>query len=54
MNVLFACFPPQKSLNELVAEEEANNILAPNNNTPAQQTSVNNKFDPSDPNNIAI
>ena len=46
--------PPQKSLNELVAEEEANNILAPNNNTPAQQTSVNNKFDPSDPNNIAI
>ena len=46
--------PPQKSLNELVAEEEANNILAPNNNTPTQQTPANNKFDPSDPNNIAI
>ena len=45
--------PPEKSLEELVAEEEAGNIIA-SPGVSNQQPALPNQFDPSDPNNIAI
>ncbi len=42
---------PQKSLEELVAQEEANNIMS---NPVNPQTTTPKPFDPSDPNNVAL
>ena len=42
---------PQKSLEELVAQEEANNITS---NPVNPQTTTPKPFDPSDPNNVAL